>query len=141
MHSRDSELLMKLDFRHSELLAYPIHLSAVHIFRQYGQISNTSNQVNYMLYLEGSCVLLYFMPKTIFYTVRFRLRLQYQNDWLAFCYDSPEGASAVVVRRLFNKTINREKRLSPRGALRRGFHRSLLPHSSGRTKVRLNHSL
>ena len=54
------------------------------------------------------------MPKTLFRTAHFRLRLQYQNDGLAFCYDSPEDASAVVVRRLFNKTMNREKRLSPR---------------------------
>ena len=49
------------------------------------------------------------MPKRIFRTVRFRLRLQHQNDWLAFCYDSPEDASAVVVTHLFNKTINREE--------------------------------
>ena len=56
------------------------------------------------------------MPKTIFYTVRLRLRLQYQNDGLAFCCDSPEDASAVGVRRLFNRTINREKRLSPRSS-------------------------
>ena len=79
-------------------------------------MSNTSNQVTFILYLKGSCVLLSFMPKTIFYTVRFRLRLQYQNDGMAFCYDSPEDASAVVVRRLFNKTINREKGLSPRSS-------------------------
>src|SRR5208337_4329097 len=69
-----------------------------------------------MLYLKGSCVILQFMPGTIFHTVRFRLRLQYQNEWLAFCYDSPEDAHAVVVRRLFNKTLNRKKRLSPRSS-------------------------
>src|SRR5260370_12671863 len=61
-------------------------------------------------------MILWFMPKTIFHTVRLCLRLQFQNDWLAFCYDSPEDASAAVVRRLFNKTINREKRLSPRSS-------------------------
>ena len=88
-------------------------------------------------------MILCFMPKTLFPTVRLRLRLQYQNDWLAFCYDSPERRKCRSREDAYsNKAINKgETTFSSGRARRRGFRTSLLPHSSGRTKVRLNHSL
>lgn len=125
MHSRDSELLMKLDFRHSKLLANPVHLLAVHISKQYGQIGQ------YVQWRYYYAVFKIYLCDTAIYarptlnTGGSRVSIQHHNDWRAYCYyDSLENECAVGERYLFKKSINKEKRLT-----------------SWRTKVRLNHSL
>jgi hypothetical protein len=66
MHSRDSKFLMELDFRHSELLANPIHLLAIHIAQQYVQLEKTSTADTLFPHLIRIYVILYFMKKTAF---------------------------------------------------------------------------
>jgi hypothetical protein len=57
---------MELDFRHSELLANPVHLLAIHIAQQYVQLEKTSTTDTFLLHQRRICVILYFMEKTAF---------------------------------------------------------------------------
>ena len=49
---------MKLDFRHPELFANPIHLLAVHLCKLYGHSQETSTEDTFLLYYKGICMIL-----------------------------------------------------------------------------------
>jgi hypothetical protein len=72
---------MKLDFRHSKLLANPVHLLAVHISKQYGQIGQ------YVQWRYYYAVFKIYLCDTAIYarptlnTGGSRVSIQHHNDW------------------------------------------------------------